>query len=163
MHDANRDETNTGVPLRGTPLAMPPPTARNPRKRGCREIVPSRSGSGAGLQSPGSANRQHVLECGGEVVRDQQAQSFAQRFEVGAAEGRLETPLGFPPEVIGFDEFSAAPPRQRDQPITPIVRIDRDRDEAVALQRLQRVGKRSGSITSASASSPTLLGSDRPT
>src|SRR5882762_2523246 len=78
------------------------------------------------------------------MLRGQGAQHLTQRLGIGAPQGGLEAPLSLRPQGIGFGELRTAPPRERYQPISPIVWIDCDSDKTVALQRLQCVGERSG-------------------
>jgi hypothetical protein len=62
----------------------------------------------------------------------------------GGPKRGFEAPLGGLPECIRFTELGPSQAGQTDQPVAPVLRIDSDRDQLFAGERLQGVSKTAG-------------------
>src|SRR3979490_366797 len=99
------------------------------------------------IRSPGylSAGRcQRRFESFGEVVRNEKLHQFAQVLGSGAPHRGYDAPVGGPPEGIRFTELGPSQAGQTDQPVAPVLRIDSDRDQLFAGERLQGVSTTAG-------------------
>src|SRR5258705_10909860 len=92
-----------------------------------------------------SAGRcQRRFESFSEVVRYEKLHRFAQVLGSGGPKRGFEAPLRGLPQGIRFTELGPSQAGQTDQPVAPVLRIDSDRNELFAGERLQGVSKTAG-------------------
>src|SRR5712671_3034530 len=87
---------------------------------------------------------QRRFESFGEVVRCEKLHHCAQVLGFGGSKRGFEAPLRGLPQGIRFTEPGPSQGGQTDQPVAPVLRIDSDRDELFAGERLQGVSKTAG-------------------